>query len=134
MWGVEVCGRAGGRWRRDGGGKQRAGEGSTVQIGGWARGGAHGEHEAHGCDAGGVEAQRLVERCRALPQGGHTVRGELRAGGRQARWHRHSVLGRARLYTDRGQGTGTLNMKLVVEKGLRRTQRVHAGGGSDRGG
>ena len=27
---------------------------------GW--GGAHVEHVAHGCDAGGVEAQRLVER------------------------------------------------------------------------
>eukprot|EP00964_Phaeocystis_antarctica_P148343 scaffold115172_cov97-Phaeocystis_antarctica.AAC.1 len=47
---------------------QRAGEGSTVQIGGRARGGAHGEHGAHVCDAGGVEAQRLVERRRVLPR------------------------------------------------------------------
>ena len=38
------------------------------QIGGRARGGAHPEHEEHGCDAGGVEAQWLVERRRFLPR------------------------------------------------------------------
>ena len=35
---------------------------ARLQIGSRARGGAHPEHEGHGCDAGGVEAQRLVER------------------------------------------------------------------------
>ena len=34
------------------------GKGSTADSGG----GAHEEHLAHSCDAGGVEAQRLVER------------------------------------------------------------------------
>jgi hypothetical protein len=45
--------------------------------------GAHVEHVKHGRDAGGVEAQRLVEGRRALPsrRGGHAMRGgEVRAG------------------------------------------------------
>ena len=37
------------------------------RFGGRARGGAHREHVGHGCDAGRVEAQRLVECQRALP-------------------------------------------------------------------
>ena len=58
-----------------------------MQIGGRAWGGAHPEHHAHVCDFGGVEAQRLVERRRVLPsrkQGIRWVRGELRAGRREA--------------------------------------------------
>eukprot|EP00964_Phaeocystis_antarctica_P013482 scaffold7382_cov62-Phaeocystis_antarctica.AAC.1 len=39
---------------------------ARVQIGSRARGGAHAEHGAHACDAGGVEAQRLVERPRVV--------------------------------------------------------------------
>ena len=46
---------------------QCAGEGSTVDSG-QAQGGAHVEHVAHGRDAGGVEAQRLVELTRVLPR------------------------------------------------------------------
>eukprot|EP00964_Phaeocystis_antarctica_P067084 scaffold40596_cov57-Phaeocystis_antarctica.AAC.1 len=49
-----------------------------LQIGGRARGGAHREHAGHGCDVGGVEAQRLVERIRILPRverRAYTVRG-----------------------------------------------------------
>ena len=45
--------------------------------------GAHVEHEAHGRDAGGVEAQWLVEGRRALPsqREGHAIQGgEVRAG------------------------------------------------------
>eukprot|EP00964_Phaeocystis_antarctica_P045660 scaffold26294_cov60-Phaeocystis_antarctica.AAC.2 len=44
--------------------------GHTVrgEIGGRARGGAHEKHVVHARDAGGVEAQRLVERRRALPR------------------------------------------------------------------
>eukprot|EP00964_Phaeocystis_antarctica_P109099 scaffold73594_cov55-Phaeocystis_antarctica.AAC.2 len=41
---------------------------ARLQIGGRGRGGAHVEHEAHVRDAGGVEAQRLVERRRPLPR------------------------------------------------------------------
>ena len=43
------------------------GEGPTQGCGGQGTRGAHVEHVAHGCDAGRVEAQRLVELRRALP-------------------------------------------------------------------
>eukprot|EP00964_Phaeocystis_antarctica_P005379 scaffold2944_cov60-Phaeocystis_antarctica.AAC.2 len=45
-----------------------AGDRGARSIESRARGGAHPEHAVHGCDAGGVEAQRLVERRRALPR------------------------------------------------------------------
>ena len=58
--------------RRGGGGrrrlKERAGQGLTADYRGKALGGAHPEHVAHVRDAGGVEAQRLVKRRRALPR------------------------------------------------------------------
>ena len=41
---------------------------ARLQIRGSAWGSAHPEHAVHACDAGGVEAQRLVERPRALPR------------------------------------------------------------------
>eukprot|EP00964_Phaeocystis_antarctica_P045979 scaffold26514_cov53-Phaeocystis_antarctica.AAC.2 len=41
---------------------------ARLQIGSRARGGAHPEHPEHGCDAGGVEAQWLIERRRVLPR------------------------------------------------------------------
>ena len=63
----EVYGSAGGRRQATTPRTQRAG-GARLWIGGRARGGAHHEHVAHGCDAGGVEAQRLVEHPRALPR------------------------------------------------------------------
>ena len=47
---------------------------------------AHGEHAGHVRDAGGVEAQRLVERRRALPRVEsivHTMHGEVRAWRRE---------------------------------------------------
>ena len=81
--GTGLAAAGGGRPRRT----QRAGERARLRIRSRARGGAHGEHVAHLCDAGGVEAQRLVERRRFLPRVGgraHTVRGELRAGRREA--------------------------------------------------
>eukprot|EP00964_Phaeocystis_antarctica_P004951 scaffold2698_cov48-Phaeocystis_antarctica.AAC.3 len=62
--GVRVGGAAGGgRPRR----MQRAGEGAAADWGA-GRGGARPEHCVHVCDAGGVEAQRLVERRRVLPR------------------------------------------------------------------
>ena len=64
-----------GEVRREAGGRraiavqaQRAGERARLQIGSRARGGAHVEHDGHGCDFGLVEAQRLVERRRILPR------------------------------------------------------------------
>ena len=47
--------------------KQREGR-ARLKIGGRARGSAHEEHPVHVCDAGGVEAQWLVQRVRALPR------------------------------------------------------------------
>eukprot|EP00964_Phaeocystis_antarctica_P062970 scaffold37756_cov51-Phaeocystis_antarctica.AAC.2 len=46
--------------------------------------GAHGEHGAHACDAGRVEAQRLVERRRPLPSQKEGVRYGSRCGPREA--------------------------------------------------
>eukprot|EP00964_Phaeocystis_antarctica_P096638 scaffold62917_cov58-Phaeocystis_antarctica.AAC.2 len=43
-------------------------------LGRRTRGGAHVEHSAHGCDAGRVEAQRLVERRRLLPSRKEDIR------------------------------------------------------------
>ena len=45
--------------------------------------GAHVEHGAHGCDAGRVKAERLVERLRSLPSRKEGVRcgAEVWAGG-----------------------------------------------------
>ena len=75
-WGEVRAGRREGAWA--------AAAQAAWRLGGQGTGGAHMEHEAHGCDAGSVEAQRLVERPRVLPsrvgkkgiqrQCGHTVR------------------------------------------------------------
>ena len=72
------------------GGREAAGDGGArsvqgrarLQIRGRARGGAHVEHAVHVRDAGGVEAQRLVERRRALPR---VERGAYDAGRGAAR-------------------------------------------------
>ena len=60
---------------------------------GRARGGAHGEHVVHVCDAGRVEAQRLVELPRILPrvERRRTLRDEVgtrRREGREQRRHK----------------------------------------------
>eukprot|EP00964_Phaeocystis_antarctica_P018819 scaffold10367_cov70-Phaeocystis_antarctica.AAC.1 len=60
---------------------------ARLQIGGRARVGAHQEHVGHGCDAGRVEAQRLVERRCALPRVKRRACGAergVRVGGQQA--------------------------------------------------
>ena len=61
----------------------------TVDWGQGTRGGAHVEHAVHGCDAGGVEAQRLVELVRALPRVERRAYGAERGipvGGLSRRW------------------------------------------------
>eukprot|EP00964_Phaeocystis_antarctica_P027055 scaffold15231_cov60-Phaeocystis_antarctica.AAC.3 len=73
----------GGQQAVDDRGARSVQERARLQIGGRARGGAHGEHVAHVRDAGGVEAQRLVER-RALPRverRAHAVRGAVYGSG-----------------------------------------------------
>ena len=57
------------RGERAGGGGDASGvhgEGPTQGCGGQGTRGAHGEHAVHGRDLGRVEAERLVERRRAL--------------------------------------------------------------------
>eukprot|EP00964_Phaeocystis_antarctica_P096640 scaffold62917_cov58-Phaeocystis_antarctica.AAC.4 len=77
------------RWRRR---KQRArGRDRLEWLGRRARGGAYREHVAHVCDAGRVEAQRLVELIRVLPSRKEAI--PLGAscgpeGGRAVRWRR----------------------------------------------
>ena len=67
---------------------QAAGRPRTVEAegAGHARG-AHPKHPRHVCDAGRVEAQRLVERRRLLPirKGQHRRRGNMRASRRKGR-------------------------------------------------
>ena len=79
-------------------------EGPTVKAGGgraWC--GAHVEHVDHGCDAGRVEVERLVERRRVLPSGkeGRAMRSEVWAGRREGVRRRQRMSGmhgeRARL-------------------------------------
>ena len=79
---------------------QRAGE-TRLQMGGRARGGAHVEHLLHVRDAGGVKAQRLVERRRVLP------RVERRAYdlGRGARYREAGGGGRPRCKRRAGEGS-----------------------------
>ena len=101
-----------------GGGGRAAGDGGAssvqgrprLQIGGRARGGAHVEHVAYVCDAGGVEAQRLVERPRVLPRvkrRAYAVRGELRSWRREGGGRRRCKQGAGEGSTaDLGQGMG----------------------------
>ena len=78
---------------------------ARLQIGSRARGGAHDEHVGHGCDAGGVEADRLVERRCPLPRVERRAYDTGRSSGREAgvgerpRCKRCALQGRARLQT-----------------------------------
>jgi hypothetical protein len=65
------------------------GNGLSQGLGAKGTRGAHAEHPAHGRDAGGVEAQRLVEDQRALPSRREGMRcggGEVRDGRREGLW------------------------------------------------
>ena len=88
--------------------KQRAGEGSSAGSLGHGRG-AHEEHAVHDCDAGGVKAQRLVERRRALPRVERRADGAGRAAGRDAgggRRPRRTRRAGGAQFTDWEQGRG----------------------------
>jgi hypothetical protein len=65
------------------------GKGPTQGLGAKGTRGAHGEHVGHGRDAGGVEAQRLVEGRRGLP----SRREGMRCGGGEVRARRREGLG-----------------------------------------
>ena len=79
--------RVGGRQVAGNRGARSVQERARLQIRSRARGGAHSEHVAHVRDAGGVEAQRLVERMRVLPRvkrRAYGARRGIRVGGQQA--------------------------------------------------
>eukprot|EP00964_Phaeocystis_antarctica_P065502 scaffold39537_cov51-Phaeocystis_antarctica.AAC.1 len=103
------CGPGGGREADDRGSRSVQAR-ARLQIWSRARGGAHVEHAVHGCDAGGVEAQRLVERRRVLPRVKRRAYGAGRGAGRA--WREGG--GRSRCTkragegstADMGQGTG----------------------------
>ena len=110
-------GRAGGR-RATAAQAACKGEGSTA---GWGQGmgrGAHVEHVDHGRDAGGVEAQRLVERLRILSRVGRRACGVGRGaeaweagGGGRPRCKQRAGEGSA---ADWGQGTrGVVRVLLL---------------------
>ena len=85
MWG-EVCGPEGERAWGSGGRKRGAhAEDPRLEgLGQSTRGGAHPEHVGHDRDAGGVEAQRLVEHRRGLPRVERGACGTGRSSGQEA--------------------------------------------------
>jgi hypothetical protein len=77
---------AGGRARGGGASRVQA-EDPSVEAAGRGTRGAHVKHVAHGRDAGGVPAQRLVERVRVLPRG----KGKHKTSGDRRAWKREGV-------------------------------------------
>eukprot|EP00964_Phaeocystis_antarctica_P074483 scaffold45801_cov57-Phaeocystis_antarctica.AAC.3 len=83
MWCGARCGPGGPEAAGDRGARSVQGK-ARLQIRRRAREGAHEEHVGHARDAGGVEAQRLVERKRALPRVERRAYGAGRGAAREA--------------------------------------------------
>ena len=87
-----TCGPGGGRaWGAAAAAQAGRWEDPTVEAAGKGTRGAHPKHGLHGCDAGRVEAQRLVERRRLLPSrkgSTHKKRGKSGPGRREGVWGR----------------------------------------------
>ena len=97
---------------------------ARLQAGGRARGGAHPEHGVHARDAGGVEAQRLVEHRRALPRVERRAYGAGRgAGGGRWRFERRKVW--AGKCTWVGVGLRWRSSSSVHKEGKQGTGEVH---------
>ena len=100
--------------------RQLACKESQAGNGGQGTRGAHIEHVAHGCDAGRVEAQRLVERRRALPSQQRAceearMQGEARTGdGRVWGDVRRQVACKESQAGDGGQGTRGAHIEHVA--------------------
>jgi len=111
MRGELPCGLGGGRRQATAAHAACPGEGSTADWGQGTGSEAHVEHLLHVCDVGGVEAQRLVERRRALPRGRTEgiIRCAWRGAGREEEMAddvpKVSVQGEG-LTADSAQGTG----------------------------
>ena len=101
------------------------GDGLTLKgLGAKGTRGAHPEHGVHGRDAGGVEAQRLVEGRRALPsrrEGMRCGRERWEPGGGRAwgAWWRHNTRSmhgekaRPKAWGPRARAERTLNMRAM---------------------
>ena len=115
------------RWEGVGWGGRRRKQQQGPDCGGGGQGtrGAHLKHARHVCDAGRVEAQRLVERRRALPskKRKHSQRGGVRAGrvsgrrrGRKQCRKAPTVGAEARARKERTENTPFILMTLDVSK------------------
>ena len=96
---------------------------TAAQIGGRARGGAHRKHGAHVCDARGVEAQRLIERRRALPR----VDRRAYDAGRCGPWKWEAAGGR-------GASSVHRRARLQIGSSMRGAHREHGAHVCDAGG
>jgi len=123
---VDDVGREAGGWQATASSVQGR---ARLHMWGTAWGGAHVEHVVHVCETGRVEAQRLIERRRALPKRGHVMQGELRAGtdGGDAA---SGVQGRARLqiwgigYARSTRGAHVEHASHVCDAGRVEAQRL----------
>jgi hypothetical protein len=122
--GGERCEPRGGRTRGGSGTHKRhaRGKGLTQGLGVKGTRGAHLEHGVHGRDAGGVEAQRLVEGRRVLPSRREGMRcggGEVRDGRREAcgvvvaRQEACTGMAGLKAWGPRARAERTLNMSLM---------------------
>ena len=93
---------------------------------------AHVEHQAHGRDAGGVEAQRLVEGRRLLPSRREGMRCSCDAGGRRCEPGGGRAWGVVAAHKRHARGCG-LTQGLGA-KGTREAHVEHGAHGRDAGG
>jgi len=103
-------------------------KGPTQGLGAKGTRGAHVEHFGHGCDAGGVEAQRLVEGRRALP----SRREGIRCGGERCEPGGGRAWGVVAAHKRHARGKGPT--QGLGAKGTRRAHPEHVAHGRDAGG
>ena len=126
IMGGEVCVPGGGREGTRG--QRRHARGATQGLGAKGTRGAHDEHVAHVRDAGGVEAQRLVEGRGELP----SRREGMRCGGGEVRAGRREGPGCGGGTTSGTYGNGPT--QGLGAKGTRRAHPEHGVHGCDAGG
>ena len=114
-----------GRERR----KPRARGGGDSRLEGQGTRGAHVEHVVHGCDAGRVEAERMVERKRALRSQMQGIRSGSRCGaGGERVWERlrRKLRGRGGADLKAGGAESTRGAHVEHAGHVRDTGRVEA--------
>ena len=103
-------------------------DGPTQGLGAKGTRGAHGEHGSHGRDAGGVEAQRLVEGRRDLP----SRREGMRCGGKRCEPRGGRAWGVVAAHKRHARGKGPT--QGLGAKGTRGAHVEHVAHGRDSGG